>query len=209
MAFGLKEKNIVLTVSKKAAQILKKKYGYDVVLTRTTDTYLPLEERTAIANTQHADLFVSVHVNAHPDKKVGGVETYFLNLATDADAMRVAALENATSTHNISELQDILSNLMNNSKIDESSRLARFVQNKLASGLGSNHQPTNHGVKQAPFYVLIGAEMPAVLAEISFITNPVEAKLLQRPAYLESIARQIAAGIAAYVENHQTAALFF
>jgi N-acetylmuramoyl-L-alanine amidase len=206
MAFGVKEKDVVLNVSQKMARILRKKFNYEVVLTRSTDTYIPLEERTAIANTEKADLFVSIHVNAHPDKTIGGVETYFLNLATDAHAMRVAARENATSTHNIGELQDILSNLMNNSKIDESARLAQFVQAHLASGLGT-YQPHDHGVKQAPFYVLIGAEMPAVLVEISFITNPLEAELLQTANYLESIAAQIANGIATYVEHHHTAAL--
>lgn len=206
MAFGIKEKDIVLKVSQKAASILQENFKYEVVLTRSTDIYIPLEERTAIANTQKADLFVSIHVNAHPDKTIGGVETYYLNLATNADAMRVAARENATSTHNIGELQDILSNLMNNSKMDESSRLAHFVQANLASGLGQ-YRPHDHGVKQAPFYVLIGAEMPAVLAEISFITNPKEAELLQSDQYLHTIATQIANGIAAYVEHHHTAAL--
>ena len=206
MAFGVKEKDVVLNVSEKMARILRQNFNYEVVLTRSTDTYIPLEERTAIANTEKADLFVSIHVNAHPDKTIGGVETYFLNLATDAHAMRVAARENATSTHNIGELQDILSNLMNNSKIDESARLAQFVQAHLASGLDT-YQPHDHGVKQAPFYVLIGAEMPAVLVEISFITNPLEAELLQTDSYLESIAAQIANGIAAYVEHHHTAAL--
>jgi N-acetylmuramoyl-L-alanine amidase len=209
MAFGLKEKDIVLKISKKIAKVLKTTYHYDIALTRTRDVYIPLEERTAIANTQNGDLFVSIHVNAHPDKTIGGIETYFLNLATDADAMRVAALENATSSHNINELQDILSNLMKNSKIDESSRLAQFVQTNLVSGLQQQYKTHDLGVKQAPFYVLIGAEMPAILAEISFITNPQEAKLLQDEKYLLKIAEQIAAGIAAYVDHHHTAAVRF
>ena len=207
MAFGIKEKDIVLKLSKKIAELLKANYSYEVILTRTKDVFLPLEERTAFANTQKSDLFLSIHVNAHPDKTIGGVETYFLNLATDADAMRVAALENATSTHNISELQDILASLMQNSKIDESSRLARFIQTNLISGLGKKFNIRNLGVKQAPFYVLIGAEMPAVLAEISFITNPTEAKLLQDDRYLSKVAEQIAAGVAAYVQHHTSAAL--
>ena len=189
--------------------ILKSKYNFQVTLTRTKDTYLPLEERTAIANTQGGDLFISVHVNAHPDKTIGGVETYFLNLATNADAMRVAALENATSTHSISELQDILADLMKNSKIAESSRLAQFVQTNLIGGTTKVYRTKDLGVKQAPFYVLIGAEMPAILAEISFITNPEEAKLLQDETYLQRIAEQIAAGIVAYVDHHHTAAMRF
>ncbi|MCL2457891.1 MAG: N-acetylmuramoyl-L-alanine amidase [Desulfobulbus sp.] len=207
MAFGLKEKDIVLTISKKVAKILHETYRYEVVLTRTKDVFIPLEERTAIANTQKSDLFVSIHTNAHSDQSKNGIETYFLNLATDANAMRVAALENATSTHSISEMQDILSAMMQNSKLDESTRLARFVQTNLVSGLGRSYKLRNLGVKQAPFYVLIGAEMPAILTEISFITNPEEAKLLQNEQYLDLIAAHIAAGIAAYVDHHHTAAV--
>ena len=207
MAFGLKEKDIVLTISKKVAKVLDEKYRYEVVLTRTKDVFIPLEERTAIANTQKGDLFISIHTNAHSDQSKRGVETYFLNLATDANAMRVAALENATSTHSISEMQDILSTMMQNSKLDESTRLARFVQSNLVSSFGRGHKLRNLGVKQAPFYVLIGAEMPAILIEIAFITNPEEAKLLQNEHYLDQIAANIAAGIAAYVDHHHTAAV--
>ena len=207
MAFGLKEKDIVLKISKKLAKVLRNTYRYEVVLTRTKDIFIPLEERTAIANTHKSDLFISIHLNAHSDQASGGIETYFLNLATDANAMRVAALENATSTHSIGELQDILATLMKNSKIDESSRLARFVQTNLVSGFGRNYKPRDLGVKQAPFYVLIGAEMPAILAELSFITNPEEAKLLQNEQYLDKIAEQLAAGIVAYIDHHHTAAV--
>jgi len=208
MAFGEKEKDIVLKVAKKLKTILEKEHKYEVQLTRTTDTFIPLEERTAIANTAGADLFVSIHVNAHPDKSARGVETFYLNLATNSDAMRVAARENATTTHNISDMQDILSDLMQNSKILESSRLAEFVQHNMITGLKQGHYRTKDlGVRQAPFYVLIGAEMPAILAEISFITNPEEAKRLQEEAYLETIADQIASGLRAYIENHSTAAV--
>ena len=208
MAFGLKEKDIVLNVARRTAEVLEKKHNYEVLLTRDSDISLPLEERTAIANTKNADLFVSIHVNAHPQKSVKGVETFYLNLATNAEAMRVAALENATSTHNISELQDILSDLMQNAKIKESSQLAQFVQTNLVTGLKQrNFSPKNLGVKQAPFYVLIGAEMPAVLAEIAFITNPGEAKLLADNTYLQAIAEQIAAGVATFIEHRRTAAL--
>ena len=207
IAFGVKEKDVVLKISKKVAKILKETYGYEVVLTRSKDIYIPLEERTAIANTHKSDLFISIHINAHSDQTKGGIETYFLNLATDANAMRVAARENATSTHSIGELQDILDTLMKNSKIDESSRLARFVQTNLVSGLGHKFRPRDLGVKQAPFYVLIGAEMPAILAEISFLTNPEEAKLLQNEQYLDKVAEQLAKGIVAYVDHHHTAAV--
>ncbi len=208
MAFGLKEKNIVLKVARETAARLRKKYHYEVILTRDRDVFLPLEERIAIANTKKADLFVSIHVNAHPSPAVRGIETFYLNLATNTEAMRVAARENATSTHNISDLQDILSDLMQNSKIRESSRLAEYVQNSLVSGLDEDqYKIKNLGVKQAPFYVLIGAEMPAVLTEISFISNPENAAHLRQGKYLRDIADQIADGIAGYVEYQTTAAL--
>lgn len=207
MAFGLKEKDVTLALAKQIAKILAETYHYEVVLTRTKDVFIPLEERTAIANTQKSDLFISVHTNAHSDQGKGGIETYFLNLATDAHAMRVAALENATSTHSIGEMQDILSTMLQQSKIVESTRLAQFVQSNLISGLGRSYKSRNLGVKQAPFYVLIGAEMPAILTEISFITNPAEAKLLQSDQYINQIAVHLAAGIAAYADHHHTAAV--
>jgi N-acetylmuramoyl-L-alanine amidase len=208
MAFGLKEKDITLSVARRTARLLKQRYGYEVILTRDRDNYISLEERTAIANTNNADLFVSIHVNAHPKKTARGVETFFLNLATNTEAMRVAARENATSTHNISELQDILADLMQNAKIRESSQLAEFVQTSLVAGLEKNRYTTrNLGVKQAPFYVLIGASMPAVLAEISFITNPEESRRLKTSSYLDAIAEQIAKGVATYVDYRRTAAL--
>ena len=208
VGFGLQEKDIVLNVAKKIKKILEEKNGYEVLLTRDSDVSLSLEERTAIANTKEADLFLSMHVNAHPEETIRGVETFYLNLATHTEAMRVAALENATSTHNMSEMQDILSELMQNEKINESSQLAEFVQLKMISGLKKQKfRVKDLGVKQAPFYVLIGAEMPAILAEISFITNPEEAKLMKSEKYLQTLAEQMVAGVLSYVENQRTAAL--
>lgn len=208
VGFGLKEKDIVLNVAKKIKKVLEEKNGYEVLLTRDGDVSLSLEERTAIANTKEADLFLSIHVNAHPEKAIRGVETFYLNLATHTEAMRVAALENATSTHNMSEMQDILSELMQNEKISESSQLAEFVQYNVVSGLKKEEfYVKDLGVKQAPFYVLIGAEMPAILAEISFITNPEEAKLMKTEKYLQTLADQIVAGVLSYAENQRTAAL--
>lgn len=207
MANGLKEKDIVLQVARKTAERLKNN-GYEVILTRNDDRTLPLEERTAIANTSKADLFISIHVNAHPREATRGIETFFLNLATNTEAMRVAARENATSTHNISDLQDILADLMQNSKIQESSILAEYVQSSLVSGLQANRFETRDlGVKQAPFYVLIGAEMPSILAEISFISNPGDAAQLRQERYLDEIAGRITAGVSGYVEHQATAAL--
>jgi N-acetylmuramoyl-L-alanine amidase len=205
-AFGLKEKDIVLTIARELAPILAEQTGAEVILTRDTDVFIPLEERTAIANTNDADLFISLHINAHPSPKVHGLETYYLNLSTNAEAMRVAAFENATSTHQMSDLQDILSDIMKNSKINESSRLAGFVHNSLCNGIEGVQKTKfkNLGVKQAPFYVLIGAEMPAILIEIAFITNPMDSDNLNTKAFLEIIADDIVAGVQNYI--HSTAA---
>jgi N-acetylmuramoyl-L-alanine amidase len=206
--FGLEEKHVVLNVAQKIKDFMEKEHNYEVLLTRDQDVFLPLEARTAFANTKGADLFVSIHVNAHPNARVKGVETFFLNLATNPEAMRVAALENATSTHSISEMQDILSGILQNTKIAESSLLAEFIQNSMIKGLRqAKYTVKDLGVKQAPFYVLIGAQMPAVLAEIAFISNAEEAKRLQDERYLQVIAEQIAAGLIAYIEHLKTAAL--
>ncbi len=210
MAFGMKEKDIVLDIAKKLAPILEKELHCQVVLTRDRDIFIPLEERTAIANAQNADLFVSLHVNAHPSGKVRGLETYYLNLTSNAEAMRVAARENATSTHQMSDLQTILSDIMKNSKISESSRLAQQVHNSIlakANDKGYAHIK-NLGVKQAPFYVLIGAEMPAILIEIAFISNKQDAKNLKNSSFVAMLTQKIAYGIKAYVTD-TTAQLSF
>lgn len=202
-AFGMQEKDIVLQVAKKLAVQLKKKLGCEVVLTRDRDVFLSLEQRTAIANTSGADLFISLHLNAHPSEKVYGFETYYLNLSTDAEAIRVAALENATSTHQLSDLQTILSDIMKNSKIDESSRLALQVQDSLSSGLANRRYPQvkSLGVKQAPFYVLIGAEMPAILIEMAFITNKTDAGHVKQEGYQEALAEEITQGLQKYIRT--------
>ncbi len=203
MAFGLKEKDIVLDIAKRLAPVLKKELGYEVVLTRKDDTFISLEERTALANTNNADLFISLHINAHPSAKVRGLETYYLNLTTNAEAMRVAARENATSTHQMSELQDILSDIMKNSKIDESSRLAQQVHNSILSEADKKGfaEIKNLGVKQAPFYVLIGAQMPAILIELAFISNEKDVDNLKNQTFLEMLTKEISEGIRAYVSD--------
>jgi N-acetylmuramoyl-L-alanine amidase len=203
MAFGLKEKDIVLDIAKRLAPVLKKELGYEVVLTRKDDTFISLEERTALANTNNADLFISLHLNAHPSAKVRGLETYYLNLTTNAEAMRVAARENATSTHQMSELQDILSDIMKNSKIDESSRLAQQVHNSILSEADKKGfaEIKNLGVKQAPFYVLIGAQMPAILIELAFISNEKDVDNLKNQIFLEMLTKEIAEGIRVYVSD--------
>ncbi|MFO7494015.1 MAG: N-acetylmuramoyl-L-alanine amidase [Desulfobacterales bacterium] len=199
---GVYEKDIVLAVGKKLAQKLREELNCEVIMTRSTDKYLTLEERTAIANTKNADLFISIHTNAHRDRNAYGVETYFLNLATDDEAILVAARENATSTKNISDLQSILNDLMQNAKINESSRLAGYVQNDLTGYLGKRYpQVKSKGVKQAPFYVLLGAQMPAILVETSFISNPRECKRLTNPAYQEHLCDGIVQGIRRYIRE--------
>jgi N-acetylmuramoyl-L-alanine amidase len=207
---GVHEKDVVLQISRRLAKKIRQELKCEVFLTRDSDTFLTLEERTAIANTKNADLFISVHTNSHKDRRAYGIETYFLNLATDDDAIRVAAMENATSTKNISDLQTILYDLMQNAKINESSRLAGYVQSSMVSHLQSKRYSRikDKGVKQAPFYVLLGAQMPAVLVETSFISNPRECERLINPRFQESICDAIIQGIKTYIKETSPTAFF-
>ena len=199
---GVHEKDVVLQIAKRLARKVESDLKCDAVLTRTTDRYLTLEERTAIANTQNADLFISIHTNAIRDRRAYGIETFFLNLATDDDAIRVAARENATSAKNISDLESILNDLMQNAKISESSRLAAMVQKEVCLHLKKKFSHIrNKGVKQAPFYVLLGAQMPALLIETSFISNPRECKRLTSPKYQEQLCDGIIRGIRTYIRE--------
>ncbi|MDI6797150.1 MAG: N-acetylmuramoyl-L-alanine amidase [Desulfatibacillaceae bacterium] len=199
---NIHEKNIVLSLAKKVAAMLEKETGCRVIFTRDSDRYLSLEERTAIANTSGADLFLSIHANAHARRQAQGIETYFLNLATDEESIRVAARENATSQKSISDLQGILQDLMQNAKVDESSRLAKFVQKGMVDAARSRHQDVaDKGVKQAPFYVLLGAQMPSVLLEVGFITNPTECGRLTSSAYQDLLAKGIANGVRQYMQD--------
>lgn len=202
------EKDVVLAIGKRLARVIRKRLGCDVVMTRTTDRFLTLEERTAIANTRNADLFISLHTNAHRNRNAYGIETYFLNLATDDDAILVAARENATSRKNISDLQAILNDLMQNAKINESSRLAAHVQRSLFSQLKTRYgQIKDKGVKQAPFYVLLGAQMPAVLVETSFISNKRECNRLTNSSYQQHLVEGIYRGIRDYIRETNPTAL--
>jgi N-acetylmuramoyl-L-alanine amidase len=197
---GVKEKNITLRIAKLLARKLRKDLGFEVFLTRDRDVYLSLERRTAIANMKKADLFISLHVNAHKNRNIRGLESYFLNIATDERAVMVAARENATSEKNISDLQFILNDLMLNTKIHESSRLAYQVQKGMVSRMARRYKKIKDlGVKQAPFYVLIGAEMPAVLVEVGFLTNRTEKKRLLTKKYQERVATGISDGIKKYI----------
>lgn len=199
---GVYEKNITLQIARRLAAKIRKKLHYQVIMTRTSDRYLTLEERTAIANTKNADLFISIHTNAARNHLAAGIETYFLNLATDEDAILVAARENATSRKNISDLQTILNDLMQHAKINESARLAQDVESALVRHMRVRYSRIrSKGVKQAPFYVLLGAQMPAILVETSFISNPRECRRLTNQKYQNDLCDGIIMGIRAYVRQ--------
>ena len=174
----------------------------EVVLTRRTDDFLSLDERTQIANRESADLFLSIHANASASADARGVETYFLNFALNPQAEAVAARENAASGKTMNSLSGIVKAITLNSKLNESRDFASSVQRALVRGLRPSNPPLKDlGVKQAPFMVLIGASMPSVLAEISFVTNRQEARLLKSPAYRQKIAESLLAGILRYQQS--------
>ncbi|MCF8027464.1 MAG: N-acetylmuramoyl-L-alanine amidase [Desulfobacteraceae bacterium] len=199
---GVHEKNVVLEISKKLAARLREELGCEVLLTRDRDVYLTLEERTAIANTKKADLFISIHANAARNRNAYGIETYFLNLTTDEDSIAVAARENATSEKNISELQTILDDLMRNAKINESSRLATYVHKDLIGHLDGRYSRIHDkGVKQAPFYVLLGAQMPSILIETAFISNKRGCQRLTNSNYQKHLCDGIVKGVRRYIRD--------
>ncbi|MCP4693221.1 MAG: AMIN domain-containing protein, partial [Desulfobacterales bacterium] len=199
---GVREKDVALAIGKKLADRITKQLKCEVIMTRTRDKFLSLEERTAMANTKNGDLFISIHTNAHRNRGAHGIETYFLNLATDDEAILVAARENATSAKNISDLESILNDLMQNAKINESSRLATHIQDSLYGNLRKKYKYVkSKGVKQAPFYVLLGAQMPAVLIETSFISNKRECKRLTNPKYQNHLCDGIIKGIRKYIDE--------
>jgi len=204
---GLAEKHLTLALAKKLRDKLRKELKLEAILTRETDVFLPLEERTVIANTRKADLFISIHTNASRNKELRGISTYILNVATDHEAAKLAAFENAVSTKRISDLEKILSDLMLNTKISESTRLAHMVQDEMLRALHPKYSDVRDlGVRQAPFYVLIGAQMPCILVECSFISNPIEVKRLASPAYQDLVATGILNGIRSYIKQIETGA---
>jgi N-acetylmuramoyl-L-alanine amidase len=197
MAHGLREKDINLKFAKLVGGKLRKK-GFNVIYTRSTDVFIPLEKRTAMANAQKADLFLSIHCNANRSSKVNGLETYSLNLAKTDAAVRIAARENAVDPRAISDLQFILTDLMVNSKIKESRDLAGDVQSSTIKRVRKAYPLKNKGTREAPFYVLMGAKMPSVLVEIGYITNSTESKRLRSDKYLNHLADGIVDGILTY-----------
>lgn len=201
-AGGTKEKDVVLAIGLKLAEKLRDELGLDVVMTRSTDVFIPLEERTAIANKVNADLFVSVHANASLNRAASGIETYYLNLAKTEKAAQVAARENNTSLEKVSLLQAILFDLMANYKLNDSAHLADEVQRALNKKMhGSYSGVKNLGVKQGPFYVLVGATMPSILVESAFISNEAEEARLKDPAFQEKTAEGIVEGIRGYIQS--------
>jgi N-acetylmuramoyl-L-alanine amidase len=203
---GLNEADLTLDVATRLEKLLLAVPGVDVVMTRRTDVYIPLEERTAIANRAGADLFLSIHVNASRNTKARGIETYFLNFAPNPEAEAIAARENAGSSKTMHHLPDIVKAIAMNNKIDESRDFASLIQASMIDRLKrANRDARSLGVKQAPFVVLIGATMPSVLAEISFLTNRQEASLLRTAAYRQAIAEALFSGISKYQKSLKAA----
>ena len=196
---GVEEKDVVLDVALRLGKLLHDRLGAEVVYTRADDTFIPLETRTAIANKAQADLFISVHANSSSDPSARGVEVYYLNFTSDPEAMQVASRENAVSSQRVNQLSDLVKKIALKDKIDESRELAADVDASLYAGLKrGNEGLKDRGVKKAPFVVLIGANMPSILAEISFVTNREDAGELRRPEYRERVAESLYKGVASY-----------
>jgi N-acetylmuramoyl-L-alanine amidase len=196
---GIEEKDVVLDVALRVGQLLHDRLGSEIIYTRSDDTFIPLETRTAIANKAQADLFLSIHANSSPDASARGVETYYLNFTSSPDALETAARENAVSDQSIHQLSDLVKKIALKDKIDESREFASDVESSLYGGLQKgNAGLKDRGVKKAPFVVLIGANMPSILAEISFVTNEKDARQLQEPEYRERVAESLYKGVAKY-----------
>jgi N-acetylmuramoyl-L-alanine amidase len=199
---GYYEKDLTLDVAQRLGALISERMGSDVVYTRSDDSYVGLEERTKIANEREADLFLSIHANSSPYRVAAGVETYVLNFTTSKTALELAARENATSDRSIHDLHNLIEKIALKDKIDESREFAAKLQTSLAVVSRSSTQGArNRGIKSAPFVVLIGAEMPSVLAEIGFLTNPSEESLLRKPEHRQKIAEALYKGITAYADT--------
>jgi N-acetylmuramoyl-L-alanine amidase len=195
---GYTEKELVLDVAARLKTLIENEMGAEVVMTRSDDSFVPLETRTAIANQQQADLFISIHANSSTVRSVHGVETYYLNFTSSREALDTASRENAASERSIHELQDLVKRIMLEDKVDESRELAQHIEKSLAARKGSG---INRGVKQAPFVVLIGANMPSILAEVCFISNPQDEKIVKSPDARQAIAESLFEGVKSYAES--------
>jgi N-acetylmuramoyl-L-alanine amidase len=199
---GLLEKDVVLDVAKRLGRLLETRLGAEVIYTRQDDTFIPLETRTAIANRERADLFISIHANSSHDSDARGVETYYLNFTSSPEALEVAARENAVSEKSIHELQDLVKKIALKEKIEESREFAGDVQESLYGGLALNTAGVrNRGIKKAPFIVLIGANMPSILAEISFVSNPTDERKMETSEHRQRIAESLYRGVSKYVSG--------
>jgi len=199
---GIMEKDVALAIGTKLADKIKQELGIDVVMTRTTDVFIPLQERTSIANKVGADLFISIHANASPNRNTAGIESYYLNLAKTEKAAQLAAQENGTSLEKVSTLQAILFDLMANYKLNDSAHLADEVQKALYKKVNSKYQGSkNLGVKQGPFFVLVGATMPSILVETAFLSNEMEEARLSDPHYQDTTADGILRGVEKYITS--------
>lgn len=199
---GQKEKDVALAVAKELRDLLLAEKGLEVILTRESDISIPLENRTVVANQKKADLFISIHANAHRNRKRKGIETFYLNFSPDPQVNEIAAQENATSTKTIGEMAETLKKIARNSKIIESRDLAERIQKNLVQSLSQHYNSVESlGVKGGPFWVLIGGEMPSVLVEVSHLSNALEEERLRSPAYRRQIARGIFDGIVDYMRS--------
>ena len=199
---GLLEKDVVLDVAKRLGRLLETRLGAEVIYTRRDDTFIPLETRTAIANRERADLFISIHANSSRDSDARGVETYYLNFTSSPEALEVAARENAVSEKSIHELQDLVKKIALKEKIEESREFAGDVQDSLYGGLALKSSGIrNRGIKKAPFIVLIGANMPSILAEISFVSNPTDERKMETMEHRQRIAESLYRGVSKYVNG--------
>jgi N-acetylmuramoyl-L-alanine amidase len=195
---GLAEKDLVLDVAKRLGEQIRLRLGAEIIYTRSDDTFVPLEDRTEVANQSHADLFLSIHANSSRLRNIAGSETFYLNFTASEAALEVAARENATSQKSIFELQTLVQKIALKEKVQESREFAGAMQSALYAGLGRSRGLKNRGVKKAPFVVLIGASMPSVLAEVAFLSNPREESQLSKPEYRQRVAEALYRGIAQY-----------
>lgn len=201
-ALGLYEKEITLDIARRLKYLFQKHSDYKIILTREKDEYMTLEERTAIANSKKGDLFISIHLNSARRRSVRGVESYFLSMTTDPWAMHVAAVENMVTGKSIGDMEAIVDQIVNHARISESKILSQCIQENLVNQLEKKYKNIeNLGVKKAPFYVLIGARMPAALVEVSFLSNYQEGKRLKSSAYRYSIAEGLYSGIQSYIKS--------
>jgi N-acetylmuramoyl-L-alanine amidase len=199
---GLQEKDLVLDVARRLERMVRSELHAEVIMTRSTDVFVPLEERTAIANSKGADLFLSIHANSSRNSSARGVETYFLNFAQDTHAEAVAARENAISPATLKDLQNLVKAITLNSKIDESRDFAASVQESMLDYMRPvSSRIQDRGVRTAPFYVLIGANMPSILAEVAFVSNPDDERLLKTEDHRERIAHGLLQGVREYLDS--------